>query len=363
MGQPLQTRLRLLFTASKKDVTESILPDLLSFTFDDKETAEADEISITLKDIDGKWACNWKPNGGEVVRAYISTGTVAKKKREIFCGSFYVDSIRTSGSPRTFEMKAVSIPLNKPIRRKFKSRSWESQFLTEIAQTIANEAELKLVFDSNENPKYDRQDQYEESDLKFLSRLCEDAGLSIKVTNEKIVIFDQFRYESKTPVKTLTLGSSDILSWDFDIVQSETYKSCTINYRDPKKKKEGSAAGYNTNTENTTEKSSANAAVCSWTEYDPLYEENGQEYEMKKRAKSLDEAKRLAKAKLRKLNSRSVTGSITVIGDVMLRAGLVITCKGFGKVDGNFIIETSSHSVSTSGYTTALSLRRVNSSY
>ena len=49
MSGPIQTYLRLLFTEASKSVSEDILPDLLSFTYDDKETNEADEISITLR--------------------------------------------------------------------------------------------------------------------------------------------------------------------------------------------------------------------------------------------------------------------------------------------------------------------------
>lgn len=386
MAQPLQTRLRLLFTGSGKDVTESLLPDLLSFSYDDKETNEADEISIMLKDPTGKWASRWKPDGGEVVKAYISAGTVEKRGRELYCGKFFVDSLRVSGAPRVFEMRAVSVPLNTPIRKKLKTKAWETSDLKSIATTIAGEAGVMLFFDSQENPSYDRQDQSKESDLKFLSRLCEEDGLSIKVTDDRIVIFDQESYESKTPVKTLTLGVSNILSWDFESTQSETYKSCTVSYRDPKKKKEGSAGGrlfdkYGNKNDsgssdaesgdkqlydkfgNKVEAKKTNPAVMTWTEEDPDADENGQEYALKKRATSLAEAKRLAKAKLRQLNLRRVTGSMTVVGDVSLVAGVVIAVKGFGSFDGNFIIEQATHSVSSSGYTTALRLRRVNNNY
>ena len=130
MSGPIQTYLRLLFTEAGTSVTQDILPDLLSFSYDDKETNEADEISITLKDPTGKWASKWKPDGGEVVRAYIASGTVdGKKGRELFCGKFFVDSLRTSGSPRVFEMRAVSIPMNTPIRRKMITKAWEKKTL------------------------------------------------------------------------------------------------------------------------------------------------------------------------------------------------------------------------------------------
>ena len=365
MSQPLKTHLRLLFSKSEKDVTTSILPDLLSFTFDDKETNEADEISLSLKDETGKWSSNWQPNGGEVIQAYIANGTVAKKGNELFCGRFYVDSIRASGgsSGRQVEIRGVSIPLNKPIRRKVKSRAWEKQTLKEIAQTIANEHRMKFLFDCDENASLDRQDQSKESDLKFLSRLCEDAGLSIKVTDEKIVIFDQASYEKKKPIKTLKLGESNILSWDFESQQSETYKSVSVSYRDPKQKRKFNEGSQNAKVDNASNKQWLNAAVMTHTEIDPLADENGQEYSVKKRVTSLDEARRLAKATLRKLNRRHVTGSISVVGDVSLVAGVVVECKGFGKFDGRFFIESVSHSMSSSGYVSNLSLVRVNTNY
>lgn len=377
MSGPIQTYLRLLFTEAGTSVTQDILPDLLSFSYDDKETNEADEISLTLKDPTGKWASKWKPDGGEVVRAYIASGTVdGKKGRELFCGKFFVDSLRTSGSPRVFEMRAVSIPLNTPIRRKMVTKAWEKKTLKGIAQEIATAAKVKLLFDSQDNPSYDRQDQKAESNLRFLSRLCEDAGLSIKVTDSQIVIFDQAFYEKKKPVKTLKLGVSDILSWDFESQQSETYKTCTVSWRDPKKKQKGSSGGYNMDLEKgdggddpeydmdlQKVKKKVNVAVNTYTYTDPDVEDNGQEYQVKKRAASLDEAKRIAKATLRKLNLRSVTGSLSLVGDTSLVAGVVVELQGFGSFDGRFYIESASHSVSTSGYVTSISVRRVNSNY
>ena len=273
-------------------------------------------------------------------------------------------------------MRAVSIPLNTPIRRKMVTKAWEKKTLKGIAQEIATAAKVKLLFDSQDNPSYDRQDQKAESNLRFLSRLCEDAGLSIKVTDSQIVIFDQAFYEKKKPVKTLKLGVSDILSWDFESQQSETYKTCTVSWRDPKKKQKGSSGGYNMDLEKGDSgddpeydmdlqkvKKKVNVAVNTYTYTDPNVEDNGQEYQVKKRAASLDEAKRIAKATLRKLNLRSVTGSLSLVGDTSLVAGVVVELKGFGSFDGRFYIESASHSVSTSGYVTSISVRRVNSNY
>lgn len=375
MSNPLQTKLRLLFTAAGQDVSQSVLPDLLSFTFSDKETGEADELRLTLKDDTGKWAATWKPDGGEVVDAYLATGS---GDDELHCGRFYVDSMSVSGAPRTFEMQAVSTPLNQPIRRKAITKAWESRTLRGIAEEIAAENGLQLFFDVEEDPKYDRRDQKEESNLAFLQRLCEDEGFSIKVTDQKIVIFDQRSYETKEPIKTITLGVSDVLSWSFNSQQSETYKTCVVAWRDMKKKSKDSAGGYDFS--KTPEKpgtvdeeleklrtpdyrAQKNPAVNYFSYTDPTVDASGQEYRVRKRVTSKAEAERLAKATLRKVNLRRVTGSLTVIGDLSLLAGCVIACEGFGSFDGNFIIESSSHDVGGGGYTTSLQLRRVNREY
>ena len=378
---PIETNLRLFFTADDVDVTQDLLPDLLSFTYDDKETNEADEIRILLKDSDGKWAGTWKPDGGESVRAYLSKGTTSDQglnRQELYCGRFFIDHMRVSGSPRIFELRAISVPLNRPIRRKIRTKGWDQCSLKFIAEEKAKEANLEFVFDSETNPIYDRIDQNRESDLKFLSRICEDEGLSIKVTDEQLVIFDQSYYEKKSPVQTITLGESDILSWDFEIEQSETYRSCTVSYRDPKKKVKGSAGSYELDEllfgESGDEsgdldtllfgsEKGVNKAVHTYTAIDESVDENGQEFVLKKRAKSIGEAQRLATAKLRSLNARRITGSMTLLGDVTLLAGEVISIKGFGSFDGHFYIEQATHSVTTSGYITTLRLRRVNNQY
>lgn len=359
-----QTYLKLLFGSDEKDVTTDISQDLLSFSYTDNENNEADEISLTLKDEKGKWASAWKVDGGERIKATIYEGTTTGgPQRRLYCGVFFADMWNFSGAPRVAEIRAISVPLNKPIRRKLKTRAWEKITLKDIAAKIAGEANLKLIYDADEPISYDRQDQDRQSDLTFLSNLCEEAGLSIKVTDEQLVIFDQSIYEKKESVKTLILGTDNIKSWSFESQKGETYKSCTVSYRDPKKKKKSSAASYNIYGEKVTKKSS-NPAVMSYTYVDPMAEDSDQEYALKRRATSLEDAKRLAKAKLRKLNSRKVTGSLSIVGDTSMVAGVVITLQGFATtIDGKFLIEQAEHSVGTDGYVTNLQLRKINENY
>ena len=96
LNEPKVTKLRLLFSANKTDVTEDLSKDLLSWSYSDKETGQADEISLTLQDNTGKWSSTWKPDGGEVIRAYLASGTASSQGAELYCGSFYVDTVRFS---------------------------------------------------------------------------------------------------------------------------------------------------------------------------------------------------------------------------------------------------------------------------
>ena len=364
--QPIETALGLYFTEAEKEVWEEISTDLLAFSFSDSETNAADSLSITLKDETGKWAQRWKPDPGERVKASIKKIIDGKVVGTLNCGKFFVDTMKVQGAPRTFEMGAVSIPLNKPIRKLIKSKAWEKTSLKKIASAIAEEADIELLWDSESDPEYDRVDQKKESDLKMVSRLCDEAGLSIKVTDDKLVIFDQHSYENKKPVKTVTLGESDVLNYSFETSQSDLYKSVTVSYRSPKKKKKGRAGGYTFDLKTgrkVTKKKTSNPAVFTYTATDPEADENGQEYYLKSRCTSIDEAKRKATAMLRKLNRRGVTGDLTVVGDVDLVAGAVLEIKGFGIFDGNFIIATAKHDYGTNGYVTSVQLRRVQKGY
>lgn len=362
MSEIRQARLQLFLGPSQEDVSEDLLPDLLSFTYSDRENSQADEISIVLKDPDGKWASRWAPEGGAVVRALMGVDGSPNEHLTLDCGTFYIDTLRVSGSPRIFEIRAVSVPLKKPVRKRLRTRAWEKTTLKAVAQYVAKEAEVELVFDTAVDPDYDRIDQTKESDLTFLSRLCEEAGFSIRFAGDQLWIFDQASYEKKEPIETITLGESDILSWEFERSQSESYRSVTVSYRDPKQKVKKKAGGYDFYLR-PIEKKSSNPAVMTYTATDPDADPNAQEYQLKRRATSLEEAKRLATAKLRSLNRHRLVGRLSMVGELFRVSGVVVTCKGFGSFDGDFIVEESTHTIDSSGYRVDIQVRRTNMDY
>ena len=352
-SDPIRTTVTV--TADGKDISSDLSPDLLSFSYTDNADGEADEISLTLKDPQAKWAGSWQPEAGLTLTASIIQAG-GPHPGTLYCGTFYADSFRFASSPTIASLRAQSIPLNTPIRRKKKSRAWEKKSFRDIASEIAGENGLALVWDAEDAGSLDRRDQNKESDLEFITHLADEGGMAVKVDDTRLVIYGKEAYEQKDPVDTLTLHVSPLTSWEFSAEHSERYKSVTVTFRDPQKKSKKSAASKSTQAGGAAD---SNPAVNSYTATDESAGDNAQEYEEKKRARSPDEARRMAEARLRQLNERAVKGSIAMLGDTSKAAGQVIALAGFGAFSGNYIIERATHDVSDSGYTTRLDIRKV----
>ena len=74
------------------------------------------------------------------------------------------------------------------------------------------------------------------------------------------------------------------------------------------------------------------------------------------KADNIEDAKKMAKKKLRQANKKEITGNITLMGDLRFVGGSNITISGFGAFDGQYAIEKATHSIGSS-YTTKLDLR------
>lgn len=388
---PLLTTVSVTYTVADKsksaDISSDVSGDLLSLTYEDKDGGEADTLSISLKDPEGKWAGSWTPERGDMVEVTLST----QDRGAVSTGKMIIDRLQASGRPRVFTIDAVSIPMQNSIRRTLKTRAFSKMHLKDIAQQICTDNDLELFWDSaitdEENQLYDKADQERISDLEFLQRLCKDAGLSLKLSSERLIVYGQESYEAKEPVCALVENASWITSWSFVAQQSERYKACTVRWRDVAQKSKKSASAGSGGSSNRFLKQSSSggnrfldksslsggskkkAAVGKKAEYheytyeDPSVEDSGQIYSLKKRARSQAEAERLAKAKLRRLNLRQLTGSLEMVGNPLMAAGSVVALSGFGSFDGNFIITSATHSMGSEGYRTSVQVRRVNNDY
>ena len=260
------------------------------------------------------------------------------------CGQFELDSVDASGPPNIITIKATALPYSSQIRQTLRSKAWEAYTLSGIANEMASANGMTCLYLSNSDPDYDRVEQYKQSDIAFLSQLCHEAGISLKATNNLIVLFDQAEYEKKPAVLSIARGSGTYLKYKLSAGTAGTqYSSCRVSYTDP----------------GTGKCIEATAKVDDYKEKS----KNNQQLEITAKVSSVAEAKAKAEKYLRLHNKFSKTATFTLPGNPNVVAGVTVMLSGWGAWDGKYIVAQASHSVGSSGYTTQIKLRRVLGGY
>lgn len=341
------------------DITEDIKPYLRSLTYTDNEEGDADDLQIVLQDRDRLWLESWLAEAVEAAAAgklKISASILRKnwqgdgKDETLPCGSFELDGVDASGPPAVITIKATALPYSAAVRQTKKSKAWEAYTLSGIAKEVAGAAGLSCLYEAAADPFYKRTEQVKTSDIAFLSRLCKDAGISMKATDSQLVLFDQAAYEAMPPVMTIKMAdigspgdnttplAGAYAKYRLSAGAAATqYASCRVSYVDPSTGKciEGTAQAEDSDAE------------------------SGQCLEVSAKVGSIGEARALARKLLRLHNKLERTAVITLPGNPALVAGVTVTLEGWGGWSGKYIISQARHTVSASGYTVQVRLRRV----
>lgn len=332
---------------NNKDISTNLKPYLLSVSYTDELSGQADDLQISLEDKEGIWQSDWMPEKGaslEVSLAKSSWNSLNASTETLKLGIFEIDEISSNGYPSEFKIKAVSVPENNTLRGIERTRSWENTELKTIANDIATGAGMELYYDTSENPILDRAEQTEQSDLSFLLSLCNDKGLALKISDNKIIIFDEEKYESEEAKLTIVKSGIDyekednmsyingILSYSFSSKVREIYAACHVKYQKGKSKETIEATFTAPN-------------------------KTGKTLEVNEQVETYAEAERLAKKKLREKNKEEITGNINLPGNFSLVAAVVVNILGFGNFDGKYIITNAKHNIGN-GYTTGIDIRR-----
>lgn len=334
-------RAHLEVSYNNMDITAELQKYIISWGYTDNLSGQADDLQITLEDRAGLWSGEWFPEHGATLKAKLVRENWEKEgvTDSVVFGLFEIDEIDGGGSPSTVTIKAISVPDSTSLRREGKHRAWEETKLSIIASDIARGSGMTLFYDTDDNPEYDRKDQSGESDLTFLNRICMDAGLCLKVTGKQVAIFDERKYEAQAPIETIKRGDHRIKSYSFRSSLTAAYKACRVEYRD-------------TETEST----------IRHTFTPPNPPKTGRVLLINERVKSVADAQKLAKNRLRQANKDVTTSTLTMLGDIKYAAGLTVNLDGFGKLSGKYIITRVTHS-GKGGYETNLDLRLVLEGY
>jgi phage protein D len=264
------------------------------------------------------------------------------------CGQFELDAVSADGPPSVITVKGTSLPFGTAARQTKKCRVWESIHLSAILAETASTAGMAFLFESGADPFYDRQEQIQVSDIEFILRLCRDAGLSLKITNNIIVVFDQAYFEALEPVTELKYGTNTYTKWRLNTGSAGIrYDSCRVSYTDAATGRVIEGFAYQVPPEPSRETDGRFAA------------KNEQRLEITAKVGSIAEAEALAAKRLRLHNKYGITARITLPGNPALTAGVTVTLSNWGMWSGKYIVGRAVHTVGQNGYTTEITVRGV----
>ena len=223
------------------DITNDIKPYLTSIVYTDDADDLADDLKIQIQDRDKVWLQKWLTEaveaaaGGKLSISAVIRPENWKKKGTLKTGAFELDSVDASGPPATVTINSTSLAFSNDLRQTKKSKAWKNYNLSGIASEIAGNGGLSCQYEASTNPSYDRVEQTRQSDIEFLRKLCQDAGISIKVTDGKLVLYDQAEYEAKAPVLTIEEGAKGgYIKYKLHSGSADTkYSKCRVRYMDP----------------------------------------------------------------------------------------------------------------------------------
>lgn len=302
-------------------------------TYTDPASGEADSIDISVQDRDRKWTTAWLPAKGDTLTAAIKLYDWEHEgdSRSLSCGFFILDNFTFSGWPMTGTISGVSVPADSGFMATERTKTWENVTLGEIGKDIVWRAGITLTWDVDGDPvTLASVEQSGKTDCDFFSELCDTYGLSMKVYNRKIVVYDREVYKKKAPV--LTISADDIQSWSWSTTLAGTYTGGEYTYTDP-----------------LTEQD-IKVTIGEGTR---ILKQSG-------KADSEADAERKLTAAVNKANHGATKLSATIMGNAALVASQCVTVVGLGNLSGKYYIDSITHHVG-SGYTMDLDMSLVES--
>lgn len=310
-------------TYNGKDISLDLQEYLSALTITDNLSGKLDDVDIRLRNknmlfLKPEWALKLKK------RLDISLITEqwenqSEGKLQLKCGSFFIDD--RDFNSNVVSIKGVSSPITNILDQK-NSKHWENISLKVLAEEIAKKHKLNFQYLIKDEIKFNILDQDKETDLSFLNRIAEDEGISLKLTFNKIVLFDRETLEKTSPTRTINLLAGEISEeWRFRERTKDIYDKCEISYL---------------NLMSGLKETEVYTAKGKKTTVD----ENKEEKILKINKKSSSgDIKKLAMKKLKQANRGEIQFEFSIIGDLKITAGTVFKLINAGIFNGKYMIE------------------------
>lgn len=225
--------IRVIVIFNKVDISDEIAHSISSLNYTDNSKNAIDDLEIELENLDYRWLKEWYPDEN----AQLLVGIHKELENEtnfLDLGTFYVDEPTFEDQKLT--LKCLALPLDQNIRDQKNSVAWEKVTLKELVMQIANKHEMNAELYA-ENVFFERLDQNKETDLAFINRVVKEIGLNMKVSDDKIIIFDDEEMEKNDTIEVFNIKDYRIRSFSLKKKNKEIYDKVEVSYYDPDKKK------------------------------------------------------------------------------------------------------------------------------
>ena len=225
--------IRVVVIFNKVDISDEIAHSISSLNYTDNSKNAIDDLELELENLDYRWLKEWYPDEN----AQLLVGIHEEKENEtnfLDLGTFYVDEPTFENN--RLNLKCLALPLDQNIRDQKNSVAWERITLKELVTQIANKHEMNVEIYAD-NEFFERLDQNQETDLAFINRVVKETGLNMKVSDDKIIIFDDEEMEKNDTVEIFNINDERIRSFSLKKKNKEIYDNVEVSYYDPDKKK------------------------------------------------------------------------------------------------------------------------------
>ncbi|EKZ9425987.1 phage protein D [Salmonella enterica] len=321
---------------NQKDITHDVSPYVLSVSYTDKLSGESDEIQVELEDSAGRWRDEWYPGKGDTLALKI--GYAGEPLRD--CGHFSIDEIELSGPPGQVSLRGLATSVTRAMRTKT-SRGFENTTLAAIAERIARKHHLQLQ-GQIEPLTLDRVTQYDETDLGFLKRIAGEYGYMIKVTHTHVIFSSLDKLREAKPVLTFT--PSDIGHYSIRDTINRIYKGARYRHHNSRTKQVvtvGVQADGQTGVVGEKTVTMLHALRGHSTSADMLT--------LSGRAGNQGTAEHKTRAALNLKNQYQKVATLSMAGNLRLRAGHNVTLAEFGALNGIWLTGSVRHNINRSG--------------
>jgi phage protein D len=305
--------------ANGSDITKLIADRLVSLRISEQAGQQSDSLEIALDDRDKRIPV---PVNGTWLRVWLGYD------KPTYMGAFAIDEVELSMGPRSMVIRATASNTAPTLLKEQRTKSWHGVTLGQVVQQVAQQNNLTPVIKGSlASQQIKHEDQTNESDQAFLTRLAEKFRATIKPADGKLVVVPR---GDKDNAGNITIQQREVTSWRATLKNRGAYGAVKAKWLD-----------RSVNKEKVITAGQTGGAL-------PTFEET-------QVFKTQAEAQKAADSRLQSLRAGEVRISLQLPGRPDVNAEGLVTLQSFRDlVDGTWNVKSVTHDLGSSGYTTTV---------